>query len=134
MLEKKSEVPRVSTFDPKEFGRKLRAAREELGLTQQELSVRSVSIGELEGTTRISTPYISALERFERTTRPSDPYLEALARGLRHKDSWTVREWAGIERDPDWAKTPRTIRNDKALTKVDQDLLVRVYYRLVGQS
>jgi len=121
----------VSTFDPKQFGRKLRAAREELDLTQQELSIRSAHPENPED--KISAPYISALENFSRTARPSEPMLDAIARALRHKDSWTVRGWAGVEQDPDWAKTPRVIRSDSALPKSDQELLIRIYYRLVGQ-
>lgn len=123
----------MSTFDPREFGRRLRAAREEQGLTQQELSIRSASVGSDTGEVRISTPYISALERFERKSRPSDPYLDAIARGLRHKDSYTVREWAGIERDPDWSVTLKAIARDQALSKQDRELFKRFYLRLVGQ-
>ena len=123
---------RLSTFDPKSFGRKLRAAREEAELTQTELSLRSAN--PLDPSDRISTPYISALERGERDSRPSDPMLSALARGLRHKDAWTVRDWAGIEKDPDWATTPHAIRSDRNLNPGDQDLMIRFYYRLVGQA
>ena len=122
----------MSKFDPRRFGRELRAAREELELTQQQLSIQSAHPEN--PSDRISAPYISALERFERASRPSEPMLDAVARGLRHKDSWTVREWAGIEKDPDWAKTVRAIRTDGALTKPDQELLIRVYYRFVGQA
>lgn len=123
---------RLSTFDPKSFGRKLRAAREEMDLTQTELSLRSAN--PLDPSDRISTPYISALERGERESRPSDPMLAALARGLRHKDPWTIRDWAGIEKDPDWATTANAIRSDRNLDPGDQDLMIRFYYRLVGQA
>lgn len=123
----------MSTFDPKSFGRKLRAAREALELTQQELAARSASLGDPDGTT-ISTPYISALERFERTTRPSDPMLDAMARGLGHQDSYEVREWAGMARASDWTPLLRAINTDKSLHAKDKKLLTEIVYRLVGQA
>lgn len=122
----------MTSFDPKAFGSKLRAAREELELTQTEMSRRSVRLDD--PTDRISTPYISALERGERNHRPSEQILAAIARGLRHSDAYTVREWAGIERDPDWSTTLRALKVDRALSPKDRELLSHLYLRLAGQG
>lgn len=123
----------VSTFDPKDFGRKLRAAREELEITQEELSRRSVPLDGVEGRP-ISTPYISVLERGARYTRPTLAYLDAIARGLRHKDSSVVYEWAGVDRDPDYSTLLNSIRNDHTLMPGDRKLIEAIYLRLVGQG
>ena len=123
----------MSTFDPKAFGRKLRAAREEAELTQGELSQRSTVVGD--GTQqRISVAYISALEVGRSKSRPSHAYLDAIARGLRHKDSWTVYEWAGIEKDPDWSTTLRAISRDPNLTPQRRKLMQDIYLIMAGQA
>lgn len=121
----------MSTFDPKSFGRKLRAAREELQLTQVELSMRSA--GHEDTTDRISAPYISMLERAERDNRPSEQMLAAISRGLRHTDPWIVREWAGMQRAPDTTATLRAINGDPGLIADDREILSKLYLRLTGQ-
>lgn len=121
---------RVSQFDPKAFGRRLRAAREELELTQTEMEQRSHAPG-IPGS-GISVPYISKLERFEQDSRPSDDRLQAIARALGHRDAWTVREWAGIERSPG-TSVIETIRHDEALSPPDRTLMIKIYERLLAQ-
>lgn len=120
----------MSKFDPHSFGRKLRAAREELELTQAEMSLRSISTRD--PSDRISSPYISTLERGERSTRPSEPMLDAISRGLGHDDPWIVREWAGLERAPDHTTTLRAIANDRSLRPKDRRLFTELYMRFTG--
>lgn len=122
----------MSTFDPRSFGRHLRAAREEVQLTQQQMSIRS-RLDPDDPTTGISTAYWSALERAERDTRPSDFFLEAISRALRHSDLWVVREWAGMEREPDFSSTLRAINRDSALTDSDKQLFRALYMRFAGR-
>lgn len=78
-------------------------------------------------------PYISKLERFEQESRPSDDRLQAIARALGHKDAWTVREWAGIERSPG-ASTIETIRHDDSLSLPDRKLMITLYERLLSNG
>jgi transcriptional regulator with XRE-family HTH domain len=123
----------LSVFDPKRFGRELRNAREQLDLTQREMTVRSRTDPD-DPATGISLPYWSALERMERTTRPSEFYLDAISRALRHSDLWIVRGWAGLERMPDYSTTLRAINRDQALTDGDKVLFRNLYLRLAGRQ
>lgn len=120
----------MSKFEPKSFGRKLRAAREELDITQTELSVRSAQVGDPDSV-RISVPYISALETFRQESRPTHEYLDAIARGLGHKDSYTVYEWAGVERPPDWSPFLKAIDREERISPADRKLLKQLFNRFV---
>lgn len=120
----------VSRFDPKKFGRKLRAAREELGITQEELKKRSVikdfdEVG-------ISIPYISMLERGEAKGPPTGEYLEKFSRAL-NIDINVVKEWANIVPAPDWSATLKAIEADRNLTEEQREIISRLYLQLVPQ-
>lgn len=113
-------------FSPKSFGRQLRNAREELGITQEEMSARS-RVGD--DTKGISEPYISLLERGLQEGRPTDEYLTKIARAL-GKDELEVKAWAGITPHPDWSTTLRAIELDRNLTRADKDLISAIYLRI----
>lgn len=102
-------------------------------MTQGEMSIRSRENPD-DPSTGISLPYWSALERMERTTRPSEVYLDAISRALRHQDLWIVREWAGLQREPNYSSTLRAINRDKSLTDSDKTLFRSLYMRLAGRS
>ena len=118
-------------FDPKAFGKKLRAAREELQISQATLSERSAAYDDPED--RISEQYISVLERGVQEGRPSDQMLDAIGRALGHRDPWVIRQWAGTERAPNWATALRAIQDDQALSQDDKELFQSIYMRLVGK-
>ena len=123
----------MSTFDKRAFGRKLRAAREEAELSQIALADRSVS-GDGDGQRPISEAYVSTLERGAGGGRPSDGILLAIARGLHITDPWVVREWAGVERTPNWARALQAINADPALPEPLKKLLADIYMVFVGRA
>lgn len=126
-------VNAVSTFEPKRFARLLRNAREELELRQVDIANRSGNPADPDARS-ITHGYISQLETARRTSPPSERMLEAIARGLGHKDSYTVKEWAGFTVPPDWSKLMRAIDGERHLAAEDKKILKLLVARLSGRS
>jgi len=123
----------VSTFDPKKFGWRLRHEREMLGFSQAEMARRSREVSS-NSKTGVSKPYWSMLERGDQENRPSDEYLARISRAFNHQDLWIVREWAGMEREPDNDSVLRALVRDKNLAPTDRALFKEIYLRLAGRK
>lgn len=99
------------------LGQVIRQRREEMGLTQDELSARA----------GISKPYLSNIETGKVKNPPTDGVLRALQRGLGF-------ERGELMRMAHLARTPRDIREDYEMTQAEVQKLRGVLRELVSDA